>query len=334
MPAKSSSASKRRTAPSSTVGDIGEFALIERIERRAAPVSGRAVRLGIGDDAALLRPARGFDLAVSADSLVEDVHFRRSQMTARAIGRRALAVNLSDLAAMGARPLGFTLALQVPPSLEVRWLDGVVAGLLDEARTHASPLVGGNVARGHETALAITVLGEIERDRALRRDGLRAGDRLFVTGALGAAALALARSEQTGAALRHRVVPRLEAARRLVSLGRCSACIDLSDGLVSDLGHLLEASGVGARIDASAIPRVRGLAAGARRLGLDPDGLALAGGEDYELLFGIRPGRGRGQNPSSAVLSRRLGLPVAEIGTAEAVRGLRGLPAFEGHRHF
>ena len=336
MAAKSSATKQRRTASARarTLDDVGEFALIERIERKARRSSGTAVALGIGDDAALLRTTRGFDLAVSADSLVEDVHFDRSQMSARDTGRRALAVNLSDLAAMGARPIGFTLALQAPATLELRWLDGMVTGLLDEARAHAAPLVGGNLARGLETALAITVLGEVERGRALRRDGLRPGDRLFVTGALGGAALALARAQQTGAPLRHRVTPRLEAGRRLVSLGRCSACIDLSDGLVADLGHVLDASGVGAQIEASSVPRARGLAAGARRLSLDPDRLALAGGEDYELLFGLRPGRNRSENPSEAVLGRRLRTSVTEIGVVTAARGIHGLPQLAGYQHF
>jgi thiamine-monophosphate kinase len=320
-----------------TIGDLGEFGLISRIQRRverAGLPAGRALQLGIGDDAALLRPSPGFDLAVSADSVVEDVHFRRSAVSARLIGQRALAVNLSDLAAMGARPFGFTLALQAPASLELRWLDGVVAGLLDEAVAHAAPLVGGNVTRGRDTALAITVLGEVERGRALRRDGLRRGDRLFVSGPLGAAALAVARSERAGARLRHRPAARVELGRRLVGLRRCSACIDLSDGLVADLGHMLEASGVAARIDPAAIPRAPGLARGARALGLDPDRLALAGGEDYELLFGWRPGPKRAQNPSLAALRRRLRAPIAEIGVVVAAGEGRGLPGFEGHRHF
>jgi thiamine-monophosphate kinase len=332
--------SKKRTAAATrarTVGDVGEFGLIARIQQRVARAGlgvGGAVRLGIGDDAALVRPRPGFEVAVSADTLVEGVHFRREAMSARLVGQRALAVNLSDLAAMGARPVGFTWALQAPASLELRWLEGVVAGLLDEAVAHQAPLIGGNVARARETALAITVLGEVECGRALRRDGLRAGDRLFVSGPLGGAALALARSERAGARLRHRPMARIWMGRTLLKLGRCSACIDVSDGLVADLGHMLEASGVAARVDPAAIPRARGLARGARALGLDPDRLALAGGEDYELLFGWRPGPGRGQNPSVETLRRRLKGPISEIGVVVGAGHGHGLPAFEGHRHF
>lgn len=327
------SRSRRRSARGPTLADVGEFGLIDRIRRKAARVSHPAVRLGIGDDAALVRPARGFELAVSADTVVGGVHFRPGRMSPRLVGRRALTVNLSDLAAMGARPLGFTLALQAPASLELRWLDGVIDGLMDEAAAHGAQLVGGNVARGRDVALAITVLGEVEIGRALRRDGLRAGDRLFVTGPLGGAALALARSERRHTQLRHRPVARVSIGRRLVALRRCSACIDLSDGLASDLRHVLDASGVAARIEPAAIPRARGLATGARALGLDPDRLALAGGEDYELLFGWRPGRGRGENPPAEALARRLGGPVAEIGVAVPAGQGSGLPAWSGHRH-
>ena len=168
------------------LGDLGEFGLIARIERAAAKLPrSRAVVLAIGDDAAVLRPRSGEDLVVTTDSLVENVHFRWRTQSARTVGRRALAVNLSDLAAMGARPLGFTIALVAPPELAVRSLDGLVAGLLHEARQHACPLVGGNVSRGGETSLGVTAIGAVKRGRALSRRGARAGDRILVTGALG-----------------------------------------------------------------------------------------------------------------------------------------------------
>jgi thiamine-monophosphate kinase len=315
-----------------TLADIGEFGLIRRIERRARGLDGRRVRLGIGDDAAVLRPAKGFDVVVTTDTFVEDVHFRFSTESALRIGRRALVANLSDLAAMGARPIGFTCALQAPASLPLTTADGLFRGMLGEARRHDVPLVGGNVSKASEVSLSITALGEVEQGRALTRAGLRPGDRLFVTGVLGAAALAFARAEHRGEQMTHRPRPRIEAGRALVRSRRCSACIDLSDGLASDLRHMLEASGVGAEIDAGAVPRARGLAAGADALGLDPDGLCCAGGEDYELLFGLRPGRGG--LPSPAALGRRLGAVVTEIGRVTSRRGLHGLPALSGHTHF
>lgn len=322
-----------------TLRDVGEFGLIDRIERRARRVTGRGVRLGIGDDAAVLRPARGFEVVLSTDAFVEDVHFRFDTESAKHVGRRALVANLSDLAAMGARPIGFTCALQAPPDLPLSRVDALFDGLLVEAARHGAPLVGGNVARARETSLSIAAIGEVERGRALVRSGLRPGDRLFVTGCFGAAALAWTRAERAGRAIRHVATPRIEAGRALVRTGRCSACIDCSDGLAADLGHLLEASGVGAEVDADAVPRAPGLAAGARALGVDPDALCLAGGEDYELIFGVRsrpapaPGR-RAEAVSAAALARRLGTAVTEIGRVVATPGLRGLPPGRGHVHF
>ncbi len=321
-----------RRTPQRTLEDLGEFGLIDRIERRARRLTGRRVRLGIGDDAALLRPAPGFELTVTADTAVEGVHFRFETASARSIGRRALVANLSDLAAMGARPIGFTCALQAPASLPLARVDALIDGLLSEAEMHGAPLVGGNVTRARETSLAITAIGEVEQGRALLRSGLRAGDRLYVTGRLGAAALAVARAEARGGRIRHLARPRLEAGRSLLRWGRCSACIDVSDGLAADLGHMLEASGVGADVDAARVPRARGLGAGARSLGLDPEALAFAGGEDYELVFGLRPGRGPW--PSAAALARRLGTAAAEFGVVTSRRGLRGLPDLGGHTHF
>ncbi len=315
------------------LADVGEFGLIERIARAAERVSGVAVRRGIGHDAALLRARRGEDVAVSADTLVEGVHFRLDREGPRHVGRRALVANLSDLAATGARPLGFTLALAAPPRLAVRDALGFVNGMLDVGAEHDCPLVGGNVARAREVSLAITVLGGVGRGRALDRSGARPGDRLFVTGVLGAAALARARCERRGGRLRHCPTPRLAAGRALGRSAAVRACIDVSDGLVADLGHLARASGVGAELEAGRVPRPRGFEAACRRLGLEPDRLALAGGEDYELLFAVAP-----RGPGAGALARRLGVPVQEIGRIRArglhLRGARIEPGAGGWRHF
>ena len=310
--------------------DVGEFGLIERIER-AVRRSGRArgVVLGIGDDAALLRLRAGDDLAVSTDALVEDVHFRFASETARSIGRRALAASLSDLAAMGARPLAVVAALAAPPTLPLAHAEGIVRGIVDGARRWDAPLVGGNVARAKQTSLTLTVLGAVRRGRALTRAGARPGDRIFVTGTLGGAALAVARAAR-GARVRIAPEPRLAAGLALARLLGVGACIDVSDGLVADLGHLLRASRVGAQIDPARVPRPAGFAAACRRAGADPERLALAGGEDYELLFTLR------SRLAPAALQRRLGVRVAEIGAITRVRGLRGLPAAgqTGWTHF
>jgi thiamine-monophosphate kinase len=307
------------------VRDLGEFGLIERIARLAGPARGGVV-LGIGDDAAVLRLRRGEELVASVDAAVEGVHFRLDQETPRTAGRRAAVAALSDLAAMGARPLGLLLALALPPATPAAAALALVRGVLAEARRAGAPLAGGNVTRGGEISLALTALGAALRGRALRRDAGRAGDRLFVTGVLGRAALERARGRVRSAG-----VPRIAAGRRLAALAGAGACIDLSDGLAADLGHLARASGLAARVDPARLPLPAGFRAACARLGRDPLRLALAGGEDYELLFSVRP-----RGPGAAALGRRLGLRVTEIGRLEAGRpGLRGLPAgAAGWRHF
>jgi thiamine-monophosphate kinase len=314
------------------LGDLSEFGWIERI-RRAAVRAGvpRHVIVGIGDDAAVLRLRGGEDAVVTTDALVEDTHFRWRTDPARQVGRRAVAASLSDLAAMGARPLGVTVAFAGPPGLPVRRLDALTTGMLDVCRACRAPLVGGNVARAHKTSLTVAAMGAVRRGRALRRDAARRGDRIFVTGRLGESALARARAGRSGRVMRV-PEPRLAAGQALSRASWVGACIDLSDGLVADLRHVLEASRVGARLRVAAVPRRRTFEAACRRARLDPAATLLGGGEDYELLFTTRPGA-----PSPAVLGRRLGVAVSEIGSIVA-RGLRidgAAPTGRGgFRHF
>ena len=307
--------------------DLGEFGLIELI-RRWTPKASRRVVLGPGDDGAILRPPPGHDLVVSTDSLVEDVHFRFETQSARLVGRRALVANLSDLAAMGATPLACVAALCAPGDLPVRRAEGLVRGILQEADAHACPLVGGNLASARETALTITVFGSVSRGRELRRHRLRAGDRIFLTGSLGGSALALARAERQARAIRRLPVPRLRAGRALARMSGVGGCIDVSDGLVADLGHLLEGSRLGAHLDVERVPTPRGFAAACRELEIDPLALSLGGGEDYELLFTLRP------RVSLASLPVRLGVQVSEIGRIITEPGVHGVPAVAGWRHF
>jgi len=312
-----------------TLADLGEFGLIERIAARTGGVVSKDVVLGIGDDAAILRPGPREDVVVSSDACVEGVHFTWSLHAPATIGRRALVANLSDLAAMGARPLGFTCAMAAPPGLALRRFDGVLDGMLRVASDHGCPLIGGNLTRAKRTHLTITVVGGVARGRALRRDALRPGDRLFVTGELGRSSLALLTARRRGGRMTHVATPRLAAGRALGRMrGRC-ACIDLSDGLAGDLAHLAEASGVGALIDAGRLPVPRNFERACRALGRDPVALATAGGEDYELLFGL-PDRA----PGATALSRRLGVTVTEIGRATRTRGLRGLPDVASFAHW
>ncbi len=297
------------------VSDTGEFGLVERIRKLAGAGAPRSagVVLGIGDDAAVLRARPGEDVALTTDAFVEGVHFRLDTESARSVGRRVLAANLSDLAALGARPLGCTLALALPAHSEVRQVLALVRGLLDVARAHRCPLVGGNITRARQLSLTVAAQGAVLRGRALRRSAGRAGDRLFVTGTLGGAALRRAKGQapRTPAA-------RLCAGRALARLPGVGACIDVSDGLLADLEHLCRASGLGARLDVDALPRPRGFDAACRLRGLRPERLLLSGGDDLELLFSMRQGA-----PSASALGRKLQTPVSEIGVLRRGRGVR-----------
>lgn len=319
-----------------TLSAVGEAGLIARIARRAGRTPGEDWALRIGDDAAILRPREGDELVLSTDALVEDVHFRFGRETPRAIGRRALAVNLSDLAAMGAEPVGALLALSAPREASIADFDGVVDGFAEEAERYGCPLVGGNLAQAAVWTLAVTIVGRCPVGRALRRRGdgeaaLRPGDALFVTGRLGGATLARERADRTGRRLTRVPVPRLEAGQRLAETSGVLACIDLSDGLATDLGHLLEDTGWGAEIDPEAIPRDRDFARQCRRLDLDPLRVITLGGEDYELLFAFRPER---NDPTETEWSESLGVPVTRVGTVTERTGIRGFPGVEARHHF
>ena len=330
---------KRFTKRVRTLADLGEGALIARIAKRARRTPGRDWALRIGDDAAILRPRAGDELVFSTDAFVEGSHFRFGREPARTIGRRAMVANLSDLAAMGAEPVGALLSLAAPRRGALSDFDGIVAGVLDEAERFACPLVGGNLTHARAWSLDVTVIGRCPRGKALRRSGLRAGDALYVTGTLGGATLARLRADSAGGALRRVALPRIEAGRALARMDRVRTCIDLSDGLATDLAHLLEGTELGADVDVRALPRPRGFDRGCRALGLDPDRVISGGGEDYELLFAFRSGR----NASAATgteartierLAARLEIPITRIGEITSEKGLRGLPPVRRGHHF
>jgi thiamine-monophosphate kinase len=307
------------------LAELGEFGLIEALRRRAAQRH-PAWRVGIGDDAALLVPKRGEELALTTDALVEGVHFRWRTTDARALGHKTLAVNLSDLGAMGARPLGFLLTLALPPATDAVRLGGFVTGLLRLARASDCPLVGGDTVRSPVWSASVTAIGAVPRGRALLRSGARPGDRLFVTGALGGAAAGLALLEGPGAvtAAERRLArrqtapsPPYRAGAVLARAKLAHAAIDVSDGLVQDVGHIAHESGVRAAIELERVPLAPGHAAAARRLGRDAFALALAGGEDYELAFSA-PRAGL----SASEYTKRLGCRVTEIGAITRGRGV------------
>ena len=300
--------------------------------------------LGVGDDCALLQVAPGMQLAVSSDMLVEGRHFLATVDPQR-LGHKALAVNLSDVAACGAKPLAFTLALSLPRADEA-WLAPFARGLLALADAHECELVGGDTTRG-PLNICVTVFGEVPAGEALLRSGARAGDDLWVSGSLGDARLALEvfrGTQSVPAEIFIAARERMEQPTPRVALGQAlrgiaSSAIDISDGLLGDLGHVLRRSGVGARIDAALASPL--LAAAHEGLALSPElqlDLVLAGGDDYELAFTAPPSQ------REAVLHAAMSshTAVTRIGAIEAgacVRVLdpQGRPierAFDSFDHF
>ncbi|MFZ7318057.1 thiamine-phosphate kinase [Comamonas jiangduensis] len=321
---------------------MGEFELIRKFFQRPVHRS----PLGVGDDCALLAPAPGMQLAVSTDMLVEGRHFF-ADVNPQLLGHKALAVNLSDLAASGAKPLAFTLALSLPRA-DAAWCQAFADGLFALADQHQCELVGGDTTQGPLT-ICITVFGEVPAGQALLRSGAQVHDDIWVSGSLGDARIAL------DALLRQHALPpavlaqarqRLEQPTPRVTLGLAlrgiaTSCLDISDGLLGDLNHILEASRVGARIDANI---TRGLMRARRHpmmaaLAMSRiDACTLAGGDDYELCFTAPP------DAQSAVreAAAQAGVPVTCIGRIEAERGVRvmapggqQLPLrFAGFEHF
>ena len=321
---------------------MGEFELIRKFFQRPA----RRSPLGVGDDCALLAPAPGMRLAVSTDMLVEGRHFF-ADVHPKLLGHKALAVNLSDLAASGARPLAFTLALSMPRA-DASWCQAFADGLFALAEQHDCELVGGDTTQG-PLNICITVFGEVPAGQALLRSGAQVDDDIWVSGSLGDARIAL------DALLRQHALPpavlaqarqRLEQPTPRVALGMAlrgiaSSCLDVSDGLLGDLNHILEASRVGARIDANitrSLMQARRHPMMAALAMSRIDACTLAGGDDYELCFTA---------PSSAQAAVRdaaaqAGVPVTCIGRIEAERGIRvmtpggqQLPLrFAGFEHF
>jgi thiamine-monophosphate kinase len=281
--------------------DLGEFGLISRLTD--ALETRPDVALGVGDDAALLDPGPDMLVVATVDALVAGRHFLMAVSSPEEIGRKALAVNLSDLAAMGAEPCWALVSLLLPASLEVSVLDGVYAGLRREAREYGVAVVGGNVAATDgPLTLDVVALGRCPRGAQVTRAGGRPGDLLLVTGSLGAAVagLLLARDPQRAVGVARSMrqqarsamvlpTPQVAAGRALAAGRLVTAMLDISDGLAADLGHLCERSGVGAELDASMIPVHPAATAIAPRYGRDPLEVALYGGDDYELVCALAP---------------------------------------------
>jgi thiamine-monophosphate kinase len=293
-----------------------EFELIRRFFTYPAP----GARLGVGDDAAIVRARRGAELAISTDMLVSGRHFF-ADANPGLLGHKSLAVNLSDMAAMGAVPRWATLSIALP-RVDTRWLRAFMRGFMRLARRHGVDLVGGDTTRGPLT-ICVQIIGEVPAGKALRRDGARSGDDIWVSGTLGAAALALAAARgrvRLASSERRQVEGRLHEPTPRVALGAAlrglaRSTIDVSDGLVADLGHICERSRVAAAVEFARLPAAPALQ---RRLDRSAARAALlAGGDDYELCFTAA----RSRRDAIARVARRLRIRLTRIGTIVPRRG-------------
>lgn len=307
--------------------ELGEFGLIGLISSKVA--ASEHVPIGIGDDAAAFSWRHGSLGLVTSDMLLEGVHFDLSFSDPYRLGRKSLAVNLSDIAAMGGTPRNFVLSLAIPATLSVEFIDEFTAGMLELAGEFGATLVGGDTcaSRGG-LVVSVTLYGEQEQHRIVRRSGARPGDGIFVTGTLGDSAMGLEllrRGQREGYCIERHLDPRprCREGRALAEAGLATAMIDVSDGLLSDLGHITGSSGVGARVRLDRIPLSPEFV---RHLDPASDkghGLACSGGEDYELLFTAPP---RHRHGISALCSG-FGTPVTEIGEITASPGVQVISA-------
>ena len=310
-------------------GALGEFELIERMVA-LFPQKGLGLVCGSGDDCAVFDLPEGFSVVATCDSLVEGVHFLTGS-DPFLVGRKAVAVNISDVAAMGAIPAFLLVSLALPEKTPVAFMESLSRGMAFEAQRYGAAIIGGNMAKSPQSVIIdITCLGRIEKGKALYRSGAREGDLVAVTGTLGdsAAGLLLLKNPdiqmEDGVRLRLAAAhatpaPRVEEGRILSASGMVSSSIDVSDGLVADLGHILLQSGRGANIFIDRLPISHELVQAAQALGKDPVNLALYGGEDYELCFTL---------PKSEFQSSRekfAGLSLAPISAIGRITGQQGV---------
>ncbi len=325
-PAAKNTALRRRVRPlkknRKSVGAIGEFSLIERI-RNILPAGGnKDLLVDIGDDAAVIRIGKRRAMLLTCDIQVEGRHFRFDHITPYQLGRRSMAVNLSDIGAMGGKPTYALVSLGLPATFPVKSCDRLFEGMRDELQPHRARIVGGNLARTNDGLIVdITLLGEAASSRVLTRGGARVGDRVFVTGNLGASGAGFqvlaAFGKNFPRRYKHLVnshvlpTPRVELGQKIARAGVATAMIDISDGVAGDLFHICTRSGVGAEIHEDRLPLPERIGEIAERSGKTVRDLALHSGEDYELLFTSPP-----RVPVKKVQSvtGESGVPVTEIG--------------------
>ena len=271
----------------------GEFGLIRKIGKQF-PSRDRSVLLGIGDDAAVIKPSPGKVLLMTVDTVREGVHYLSSREDAGSVGWKSLAVSLSDIAAMGGRPRFLLVSLALPPGYSLPKFDRFFQGMKRLLARYSVSLIGGNISRARDFSADTTLVGEADPKSVLRRSGASVGDLIYVTGTLGDSAAGLEllkRGIGSGPLVRRhlRPEPRVQEGIVLAEQRLATAAIDVSDGLLQDLSHLCESSRVGARIHADAIPSSPALRKHGSDLKMGPIDYALSGGEDYELLFTVRP---------------------------------------------
>jgi thiamine-monophosphate kinase len=320
------------SAGDSTLGQIGEFGLIDRVARRAE--QGPAVLLGPGDDAAVIAAADGRVVA-STDLLVEGRHFRRDWSSAYQVGRKAAAQNLADIAAMGAVGTALLVGLAAPADLPLSWARDLAAGLADEAALVAASVAGGDTVRAQTLLLAVTALGDLQGRPAVLRSGARPGDAVAFAGELGwsACGYELLRRDLDGPKLalaRHRSPEPPYRQGPAAARAGATAMLDVSDGLLADLGHIAEESGVGIDLDPEAFPVDPRLRETARRLGLDPLSWILTGGEDHALAAAFPPGA---EVPDGWTVVGRVRAHARDEGPAVTVGG-RAWAGAPGWDHF
>jgi len=295
------------------LAEIGEFGLIKAISIIAD--KGEGVVMGIGDDAAVLTPSPGKVSLVTTDVLLEGVHFTLEFNDFYRLGRKALAVNLSDIGGCGGIPTAFLVSLAIPPETEVASVQALYKGMMEQARTYGVSLVGGDTSKGKELMISITLIGEAEEGKVVYRHGAKKGDGIFVTGTLGDSALGLKQLKdgvQEGDPVQQHLdpTPRVKEGSEIARQGLATAMIDISDGLIADLGHILEASNVGAQVHLAQLPLSVSYREHIKPYYKNPYLLALAGGEDYELLFTAPAGSAEGIKK----LADDLGTPITLIG--------------------
>lgn len=312
-----------------SLDNLGEFGLIDRISSCFKTPPGI---VGIGDDCTVIPQEGGLDTLVSTDMLIEGRHFLLSDVAAGDLGWKSAAVNFSDIAACGGRVTGSLLSVALPRDLSEEWIDDFIAGYRELSIKHGVPLLGGDTTSSDRLCISVTVLGAVESGRARLRSAAEPGDLICVTGTLGDSAaglkLILEGLPRNSELIRrhYRPVPRLDEGRALAAIGGVHAMMDISDGVASDLRHILKASGVGAVVDTASLPISGELRATCGRYGWDPVRLALCGGEDYELLFTV-----------SEEGAEKIDIPFHVIGRVTEAGGLiwKGTEGdFMGFRHF